>query len=246
MPRKTNKTYSPSKFQLEVEAIEKVLCFDDTKSDIAAALISESKKSQKTRRRMLMKQLSTLRCLARRGQSVHGKTDIESDLYQFLKVRVEDVPELMDWINAGKCLSHELINMMGNKVLRSIISDIHQESKLFSIIAYADESRDISQQEQLTSVLRLVSTTDFSIHEDFPGIYQLEKTDAETIKTYLKDILLRFNLKIEDCRWQTYDGASDMAGYLSGVAARNFSENPRALYVHCANHSLYLALKDCV
>ena len=53
-------------------------------------------------------------------------------------------------------------------------------------------------------------------------------------------------LKVEDCRWQTYDGASNMAGCLSGVAARILSQNPRALYVHCANHSLDLALKDCV
>ena len=132
---------------------------------------------------MLMKQLSMLKCLACQGQSVQGKTYVDSNLYQFLKVRAEDVPEIMDWINAGKYLSHdiinELINMMGNEVLRSIVSDIHQESKLFGIIA--DESSDISKKEQLTSVLRWVSTTDLSIHEDFLGMYQLEKTEAETI-----------------------------------------------------------------
>ena len=36
-----------------------------------------------------------------------------------------------------------------------------------------------------------------------------------------------------------------MAGCLNGVAARILSENPRALYVHCANHSLALDLKEC-
>ena len=93
---------------------------------------------------------------------------------------------------------NELINLMGNEVLRSIVADIHQQSKLFSIIS--DESRDISNKEQLTCVLRWVSTTDLSVHEDFLGMYQLEKTDAETITSSLKDILLRCNLKTEDLR----------------------------------------------
>lgn len=240
------KKHSESKYHQE--ATEKVLCFDDTKCDIAAAMVSELKKSQETRRRMLMKQLSTLRCLARQGISLQGKTDIESNLIQFLKVRAEDVPELMDWVKERRYLSHdiinELINIMANEVLRSIVADIHQESKLFSIIS--DESRDISNKEQLTNVLRWVSKTDLSIHEDFLGMYQVEKTDAETITICLKDVLLRCNLKIEDCRWQTYDGAANMSGCLSGVAARIMSENPRALYIHCANHTLDLALKDCV
>ena len=37
-----------------------------------------------------------------------------------------------------------------------------------------------------------------------------------------------------------------MAGSRSEVAARISSENPRALYIHCGNHSLDLALHDCV
>lgn len=36
-----------------------------------------------------------------------------------------------------------------------------------------------------------------------------------------------------------------MSGSVSGVAARISSENPRALYVHCAKHSLDLALQGC-
>ena len=86
----------------------------------------------------------------------------------------------------------------------------------------------------------------FIRHEDFLGMYELEKTDAETITTSLKDILLRCNLTINDCRWQTYDGAANMAGSRNGVAARISSENPRALYIHCGDHTLDLALHDCV
>ena len=41
-----------------------------------------------------MKQLSTLRCLARQESSVQGKTDVDSNLFQVLKERAEDVPGL--------------------------------------------------------------------------------------------------------------------------------------------------------
>ena len=54
-------------------------------------------------------------------------------------------------------------------------------------------------------------------------MYELEKTDAEKITTSLKDILLRCNLTIDDCRWQTYDGAANMAKSRNGVAQNIFS-----------------------
>lgn len=244
--REKLKKHSQSKFH--AEATEKVLLSDDSRRDIGAILVSELKKTQETRRRMLLKQLSSIRYLARQAQSLQGKTELESNLQQLLKLRAEDVPDLLEWIDNGRYLSHdiinELINMMGNAVLRSIVADIRKESQLFSLIA--DESRDISNKEQLTCVLRWISRTDLSVHEDFLGMYELEKTDAETITTSLKDILLRCSLTIDDCRWQTYDGAANMAGGRSGVAARISSENPHALYIHCGNHSLDLALRDCV
>ncbi|CAB4027642.1 Hypothetical predicted protein, partial [Paramuricea clavata] len=118
---------------------------------------------------MLLKQLSSIRYLARQAQSLQGKTEIESNLHQLLKLRAKDVPELLEWIDNGRYLSHdiinELINMMGNAVLRSIVADLRKESQLFSLIA--DESRDISNKEQLTCVLRWISTTNLSVHEDF-------------------------------------------------------------------------------
>ncbi|XP_046845605.1 zinc finger MYM-type protein 1-like [Xenia sp. Carnegie-2017] len=244
--REKPKKHSQSKFH--AEATEKVLLSDDSRRDIAAILFSELKKTQETRRRMLQKQLSSIRYLARQAQSLQGKTELESNLQQLLKLRAEDVPDLLEWIENGRYLSqdiiNELINMMGNAVLRSIVADIRKESQLFSL--FADESRDISNKEQLKCVLRWISRTDLSVHEDFLGMYELEKTDAETITTSLKDILLRCSLTIDDCQWQTNDGAANMAGGRSGVAAGISSENPHALYIHCGNHILNLALRDCV
>ena len=88
-------------------------------------------------------------------------------------------------------------------------------------------------------------TPDLMIHEDFIGMYLIEKPDAETIAASFKDVLLRCNLKLSDCRWQAYDGAATMSGHLSGVGARLQAENLAAHRIHCANHRLDLALKGC-
>ena len=53
---------------------------------------------------------------------------------------------------------NELLEIMGNSILRSILEDIRSNSSLFGLIA--DESRDISDKEQLTCTLRWVSRSD--------------------------------------------------------------------------------------
>ena len=60
----------------------------------------------------------------------------------------------------------------------------------------------------------------------------------------LQDILLRLNLQIKDARGQCYDGAANMAGKTSGVAAQFKKVNPKMLFIHYHGHALKLAVKD--
>ena len=115
-------------------------------------------------------------------------------------------------------------------------------SQWFSLIA--DKTRDISGSEQLSVSLRWVDET-YTIHEDLVALVEVEMTDAETLTSTLKDVLLCCNLQLSQCRGQAYDGASNMAGHISGVSTRINREEPRALYVHCLAHSLNLCLQDC-
>jgi len=46
------------------------------------------------------------------------------------------------------------------------------------------------------------------------------------------------------CRGQAYDGAANMQGKRSGVAARFLADNPAAVPVHCFAHSLNLCLQS--
>ena len=73
----------------------------------------------------------------------------------------------------------------------------------------------------------------------------VEKTDASTLVSVIKDVLIRCNLPITKCRGQAYDGAANMAGHINGVAAKIAAIEPKAIYVHCLAHSINLCLQEC-
>jgi len=60
----------------------------------------------------------------------------------------------------------------------------------------------------------------------------------------INDILLRINLSLNDCRGQTYDGASNMMGKRSGVSTQFLAIQPKAVAIHCQGHSLSLSVKS--
>lgn len=63
----------------------------------------------------------------------------------------------------------------------------------------------------------------------FLGFYSTGDTQAETLFNIIK-VVLRFDLKLINCRGQRYDGASNMAGIRGGLQAKILEVEPRALY----------------
>ena len=127
------------------------------------------------------------------------------------------------------------------QVLRTLLAEIWS-AEWFATIA--DETRDLSGAEQFAISLRWVDT-DYNVYEDLIGMVEVESTTAENLSSTIKDTLLRSVLQLSQCRRQAYDGASNMAGSLSGVAKRLRVDEPAALFVHCLAHSLNLCLQDC-
>ena len=58
----------------------------------------------------------------------------------------------------------------------------------------------------------------YDVNEDFIGMYECNKTDAESIVSIIKDSLAQCGLSLANVRGQTYDGASVLQGKISGVA----------------------------
>ena len=84
-----------------------------------------------------------------------GHKDKDGNLYQMLKIRAEDVPEISKWLELKRYQSpqivNEIISLMGQEVLRGILVKIH-EAGYFGLMA--DETRDISNKEQLGHVVK--------------------------------------------------------------------------------------------
>ena len=110
----------------------------------------------------------------------------------------------------------------------------------------ADEVTDSSNREQFVVCLRWVDKLTFAVNEDLIGLYQVDDITAATLFSSLKDVLLRLNISLQNCRAQCYDGASNMVGARSGVATLIQKEEPRAILAHCHGHSLQLAVSDTV
>lgn len=83
---------------------------------------------------------------------------------------------------------------------------------------------------------------DFSVFEDFLGLYHLTATDAEN--TAIKDVLLQLQVPLSKLRGQCYDGCGTMAGRKAGVATliEQEEEAPFSNIVTCS-HALKLSVK---
>lgn len=132
-------------------------------------------KKLKHRGEVFIKELSCLRMLLRQGLPIRGHTEQEGNLMQLLCLRSDDDPQIKQWIKDSKYLSVDIVNecvmLMGQKLLRELLSNIHKVG-IFSVLA--DETRDITSQEQLSICIRWVDE-EFTIHEDLIGLVHVEK-----------------------------------------------------------------------
>ncbi len=74
----------------------------------------------------------------------------------------------------------------------------------------ADESRDISGNEQLSIVVRVVvdspDTKADLVKEYFMGLVRLHEFDARSLSSKIVEYLEHFNIKLDSCIAQCYDG----------------------------------------
>ena len=61
---------------------------------------------------MLMIQFSSLRYLLCQGLALRGHEELEGNLMQLLKLRVEDSPDIERWIKEKHYLSGDILNEM--------------------------------------------------------------------------------------------------------------------------------------
>ena len=137
------------------------------------------------------------------------------------------------YLSANVC--EELVAVMGEKVLLAILKEV-LTAKYYSISV--DSTPDVSHVDQLTFTVRYVKDSDPV--ERFLQFIPVHSHGAENLADVVVKFLQDNGIPLSDCRGQTYDNASNMAGRYSGLQARLRAVNPLAVFVPCAGHSLNL------
>ncbi|KMQ93870.1 zinc finger mym-type protein 1-like protein [Lasius niger] len=103
---------------------------------------------------------------------------------------------------------------------------------------------DISGIEQFSLCVRYVDQIDekYAVREDFLKFVPVTDLRGASLATVLLQSLNDVGLDLKKMRGLGFDGAANMSGAFNGCAAKINEQYTNALYVHCANHSLNLAL----
>lgn len=140
-------------------------------------------------------------------------------------------------------IQNEIIEICGDIILRKNILRINQ-SGCFTVLA--DETTDVSGIEQFSLCVRYVHIVDGKaiLREDFLKFVPVNDVTGQGLANTLIKTLQDLKVNLNQICGQGYDGASAMSGKFQGCAARVVEQYIQALYVHCANHSLNLAVGD--
>jgi len=227
------------------EAVTKLLTHNE--SPLPKQLCSATLKKQEEARKALKVIFTTTMFLAKQGLALRGDDSSSGNFMSLLRLRAADVTEISSWLRRTKTytsgqIQNEILETVSYSILRNIAAKIHS-AEFYSVIV--DETSDCSNKEQVSISVR-IATNDLEVDELFLGLYDPPSTTGEILTNVILDVLQRFDLPLDKLRGQCYDGAANMSGQFKGVQSRILDRQPKALYVHCFNHGLNLALQDTI
>ena len=137
-------------------------------------------------------------------------------------------------------IQNEIILAMASLLQANIIREF-QDSDIKKFCLKCDETRDRSNVENLSLVLRYVRNGIAT--ERLLAMIELGDVDARAITTSILDELQRHNIDKNSIMSQCYDGASVMSGARGGVQKFVQEAVGRFVpYVHCYNHQIHLVI----
>lgn len=156
---------------------------------------------------------------------------------EIVKKKLKDGPANARYVHHS--IQDEILGILSRLTLAAIQEEM-KGSQCFALMV--DETKDISKTEQVSVVVRYYVRG--AVFERFLGFRNAEQLNARSLLDYIYEALNRCGIDSQECVAQTYDGASVMSGNLMGVQALFRQDVPRAIYVHCMNHRLNLAIVD--
>jgi len=166
-----------------------------------------------------------------RGNEGSKKHLSEGNFMRTVKLLADFDPILSKLLNDEKYkikylswqIQNEIIQLLSTEVCKIIINEV-KTSKFYSLIV--DSTQDITKIDQLSVTLRYVVVNydqkSIEIKESFLGFFELKKHGAIDHENLIYEVLESYNLDIQNCRGQGYDGASVMSGGLVRSSTKNF------------------------
>lgn len=181
-------------------------------------------------------------------------SNLEGSIAMFLSCHcaISSCDHLVDLIknNIYDCKVVSDVKMHRTKcsnIIRNVLCS-HFENKLKTDIGnnkyslLLDESNDISIVKVLGVSVIYYSNSTNKVVSTYLGLAQLEKCNAESIVTALKNLLTSKGLDIRNLGAIGTDNASVMVGVNNGVYAKLKQDNPSLILIRCICHSLQLAM----
>ncbi|KAL4119484.1 hypothetical protein QTP88_012291 [Uroleucon formosanum] len=237
--------------------------FMDTAYTLARGVLTGGGMKQKKENRLNL--LPIIKCvmlcgrqeLALRGHKDAGpicfKTESEPYINEgnfraILKYKAKDLNHLKHFLESdgrykytSAKIQNEIISSAGDILLEKIVKEVNS-AKCFSVLA--DETTDISVKEQLVLCVRYVVGSDENVFvcERFLKYIEIHSLTGKDIPSTIVNGLNSCGIDCSNMYGQGYDGASNMSGRFKGTQKIVRETCPKALYVHCAAHSLNLAV----
>jgi len=186
-----------------------------------------------------------LRYLAKQGLVLRGHEPHTGNFAELLNLRSDDSKELQAFMHSVSNFTapesqNEMLSLLRHSVLRHLVKIIKTESKQYSVVV--DGTQDCAGLEQKSACVRYVNSQLEPV-DAFLGLYQPPDTKRSTIATVIEDVLLHFDLPIDDLSGQIYDSAANMAGEYNGCQAIIARKQPLALHFHCGGHCSNLVVQ---
>ncbi|XP_050064715.1 zinc finger MYM-type protein 1-like [Aphis gossypii] len=232
--------------------------FSKSQPNIIEILDDERLKQKKQNRANIIPIIKCVILCGRQELALRGHTDFgpicfksESEPYinegnfrAILKYKAEDMEHLKNFLESdgrykytSSKIQNEIISSCGDLILKKIVKEVNMAA-CFSVLA--DETTDISVKEQLSICVRYVagSGTDVYLCERFLMYIEIDSLTGKDLAFSIINGLNSCGVNCSNMHGQGYDGASNMAGRFKGTQTIVRETYPKALYVHCAAHSL--------
>ena len=178
------------------EAVEVVIHLPSTTKHIGVHISQQYAMEMVKSKRMLLRVLSSIRFLAREALPLRGHNDdSDGNFIQLLKLQDKEDSDLLEWLQkkvskyTSPDIQNDLIKLMAVHIMRNIAEKL-QDSQFITIMV--DETTDVTNQEQVTLVMRRIDEN-FDVYEEFLGLYNVTSIDAATLFPVIKGVMLRFN-----------------------------------------------------